>query len=136
MSARSNDTTIEADATEVVRGRPKLTTRRRVEQEQDRTKPTLVEDLMSGKELGGASKKKKQRQTEKRWLVEKIENHRHLNGRKEFFVKWKGFDSDHNTWEDAERLEDDVPLIVQWYKRDIYLDGGCKECDRSSDGEE
>jgi hypothetical protein len=44
--------------------------------------------------------------------VEKILDHRVNEDKEEFLVKWLGFDNDQVTWEPADILNEDVPVLV------------------------
>ena len=50
---------------------------------------------------------------ETRFYVERIEDERDRDGRTEYFVKWKGYTRNDNTWETVDAF-DDPETIAQW----------------------
>ncbi|KAJ2009953.1 hypothetical protein GGI04_000052 [Coemansia thaxteri] len=50
------------------------------------------------------------------YTVEKIIDHKIEKGKKMYFLKWKGYDSIHNTWEPEEHLECQ-DLLAQYWRR-------------------
>lgn len=55
------------------------------------------------------------------YIVDKIVGHRMRYGKKQYFVKWDGYDSSGNTWEAASKLQDDIADVVDAYERNIAL---------------
>ena len=53
------------------------------------------------------------------YLVEKVKNHRHQNGKLEFLIKWLGHSHRHNTWEPQDHLS---PTLVQEYFQQFTLE--------------
>jgi len=50
----------------------------------------------------------------------------------EYFIKWKDYDEDQNTWEDADRIEEQVPESVRryWYPDSVTDDSGSESRER------
>ena len=81
-----------------------------------------------GKRNKNASKQKPEEvePEEEDYVVEKIVNERIVDGRLEYFLKWKGYSSLDNTWEPAEHL--DCPELLEEFKRTKELkEGSAKE---------
>ena len=52
-----------------------------------------------------------------KWEIAGFEGHRRVRGRRELFVRWKGFDSTWSTWQREADLLKDVPSLVASYWR-------------------
>lgn len=80
-------------------------------------------NLSSGKKLGNIARKsfRKQKPTKKTDIFEvaKLLNHKEENNKRSFLVRWKGYDSDNDTWEKESNLN--CPRILKAYlkKRNI-----------------
>ncbi|KAI1902494.1 hypothetical protein AGOR_G00045340 [Albula goreensis] len=71
----------------------------------------LYSRLAMGKKQNG--KAKKEVDTPEEFVVEKVIDQRIVNGKVEYFLKWKGFTDADNTWEPEENL--DCPELIEAY---------------------
>ena len=89
-----------------------------------------IEREKGGKELGRKEKstrKAKRRQVyDENYEVEKIVDKRIMFGQIEYFVKWKGWGIEDNTWEPQEHLEEVHSLIEVFEKREERKQNGRK----------
>jgi transposase InsO family protein len=58
---------------------------------------------------------------ERMYVVDKIVKHREKEGELEYYVKWKGYDSSHNTWENEHQFND-TACIDRYFKEQLLND--------------
>lgn len=54
----------------------------------------------------------------RKFIVEKILKSKKVKGEIFYFIKWKGFDMSHNTWEPRTNMIKDVPKLVEAFEND------------------
>ncbi|XP_057293747.1 chromobox protein homolog 1-like [Hydractinia symbiolongicarpus] len=75
------------------------------------------------KEVEAASQSEEE---EEEYVVEKILKHRVTKkGKTEYYLKWKGFPSEENTWEPAENLN--CPELIEQYHKDKVIEKDTKK---------
>ena len=65
--------------------------------------------------MGKRGRNTSKQKQEEDYVVEKIVDERTVEGRLEYFLKWKGYSSLDNTWEPAENL--DCPELLEEFKK-------------------
>lgn len=63
------------------------------------------------------SSKKKKEVEEEEYIVEKILNKRVIEGKLEYYLKWKGYPDSENTWEPVENL--DCPEMIKAFEENF-----------------
>ncbi|XP_041451361.1 chromobox protein homolog 1-like [Drosophila obscura] len=53
------------------------------------------------------------------YVVHRVEDKRFVNGRTEYFLRWRGYPASENTWEPAENL--DCPALIAKYEKSVRL---------------
>jgi hypothetical protein len=66
---------------------------------------------------GTEDKREEEEEEEEQFEVEKILNHRLKNGRLQYLMKWKSFDSEENSWEYDDDLQ--CPEMLAQYHTDL-----------------
>ncbi|KAF9140556.1 hypothetical protein BG015_001591 [Linnemannia schmuckeri] len=69
---------------------------------------------------------------EAEYEVERVVGHKHTKGRLQYYLKWNGYDSDENTWEDRENVYC-VDLIEAYWMR-LEQAGGSRTDSKGKDG--
>ena len=69
---------------------------------------------------------------EESYEVEKIVKSRSVNGRTEYFVKWKNYPSTQNTWEPIENLANAMQLVDEFLEKEKQTNLNKKRSDHSS----
>ncbi|SAL96936.1 hypothetical protein [Absidia glauca] len=54
-----------------------------------------------------------------RWEVQAIIDHRGSAGKYEYKVRWKGYTADDDTWETADMFDDNDTITTYWHKRNL-----------------
>uniref|UniRef100_K3X9G9 Chromo domain-containing protein n=1 Tax=Globisporangium ultimum (strain ATCC 200006 / CBS 805.95 / DAOM BR144) TaxID=431595 RepID=K3X9G9_GLOUD len=55
------------------------------------------------------------------YIVDRIVGHQGRRSKKQYLVKWDGYDSSENTWEAASKLQREVPEIVDEYEKRVAI---------------
>jgi len=88
-----------------------------VEQELEKEVTTTEEAVVGGDEpAAAAAEEEEEEEEEEEYQVESIVDHRMKKGKKEYLVKWKGFDDEENTWEPTSNLNCDD--LVEAYEKE------------------
>jgi hypothetical protein len=53
------------------------------------------------------------------WEVEAIEGERIVKGRKEYLVRWKGYNDDERSWEPVQHLENAPEILLEWKAKHV-----------------
>ncbi|KAI1706264.1 chromo (CHRromatin organization MOdifier) domain-containing protein [Ditylenchus destructor] len=59
--------------------------------------------------------------------VDRILSMKTVRGKRKFLIKWKGFDSDHDSWEPEENLSGSRQLVAEYVKENSQLSGAASQ---------